>query len=132
MDSYARSVLLAVLVVAVAAGTLAGPVAADENPENTTIDVELGVGNEANGGDGSMHCTGNYSMASQCDKEGDLSAGPAAVDYEGDNYMDPADRVGGGGDRFTFTVAGEQATVGFDCDFGPEPPTSNPCSFESP
>lgn len=146
-----RTLVTVTLALAVVLGGVAGPAAAagdapdddraDERDEDRgerddrardddgnsslelSVDADVGPG----GGSGSIDCTGDP-LRHSCDKEGELRGGPAAVDYEGDNYGDFPGRTGGGGDEFVVTVAGQEFVVWFDCDLGPEPPEQNPCA----
>lgn len=96
---------------------------------NSSIAVELDVGPENPGGDGGFACTGTP-QRHECDKGGDLAAGPLTVDYEGYNYADAPGMNGGGGDEFTVAAENRTATAGFDCDLRRETLADGPCAVD--
>ena len=67
-----------------------------------------------------------------CDKSGELDAGAVKIDYEGFNNDSLDNRYSRFGDRFVFTVDGEEYTLSFTCDLGDEPPEGNPCPVNPP
>lgn len=123
-----RTAAATVAVLLVTVGAFATPAAAirttgDSSSLNISIAVQTGYG----GGSGSMECTSDGLPSHHCDKEGELTAGPVSVDYDGYNYGNQSEMTGGGGDEVTVNVSGQEATVEFDCDFRAGVPSGNPC-----
>ena len=124
--------LRAVLVAAglcLAVGALGGVAAAD-HAGDSTVDSNASVTVD-DGGYFHVLCTGSPTDH-DCDKSGELDAGPASVDYEGFNNDSLEGRYSRFGDTFVVTVDGEQYTVAFTCEFMDEPPEDNPCPVDPP
>lgn len=128
-----RTAGVAAVALLVALGVLVGPATAGNHSgsdergadDNSSFSVSTYGHVAGAGGEGSMECTGDPLGAHGCDKGGELDAGPLSVDYDGYNYGDPPGRTGGGGDAFTVEGGDQEATVGFDCDLGPTPESSD-------
>lgn len=101
--------------------------ASDGDDGNSTVALTLEVGDESAGGEGSYVCTGTPQRHG-CDKGGELSAGPASVDYEGDNFANVTGMHGGGGDEFTVSGENRTGTAGFECDLRQETLADGPCA----
>lgn len=84
--------------------------------ENSTLRLHLTAGVVGDGGWMLIECEGNTTLTHECDKGGELDAGPASVDYEGYNYANPPGMYGGGGDEVTVSAENRRATGEFDCD----------------
>ena len=124
-------VLLLTAVLCLAAVAFVGVGAAAEDPtEGTTIDVNIDVDADGEGGDGSVVCTGAVTDH-DCDKGGELDAGPTSVEYDGFNDDSLDERSSAFGDTFVVTAGNESATVGFTCEIGLEPSAENPCPVEA-
>jgi hypothetical protein len=122
--------LLFAAVLCLAAGAAAGIGAAAEDPtDGTTIDVDIAVDAGGEGGDGSVVCTGAVTDH-DCDKGGELGAGPASVEYDGFNDDSLEERSSAFGDTFVVTAGNESATAGFTCEIGLEAPEGNPCPVD--
>lgn len=119
---------LAVLVVGVAA--LAGMAAADEHDGGgdewtVAFEGEVDVGDD--GGEGGFTCTG-MPTDHDCDKGGDVYAGPATVDYDGFNRGSFEEGYYEFEDRFVITDDdGNGVVVVVPCEFEDEAPEDNPC-----
>lgn len=124
-----RILVAALACVAFALGGAAGVVAGDHD-EDGEYDADLTLEGSAEaaqgGGNGTYDCAGDVTFRHHCDKDAQVDAGPAGVDYEGYNWAETTDRQGGGGDVFVITVANESGTVGFDCHLQPSP--EQPCT----
>jgi hypothetical protein len=132
MRTTVRRLAVLALVASVALGGLAGVAAAGNHggaDSSVTVEVDLDAG--AADGEGAYDCEGDVTLDHDCDKEGELDAVALSIDYEGDNRATPSERTGGGGDAFVVWVGDRTATVGFECDFGPEPPQENPCPADA-
>ena len=128
-----RTTLRALLVVAavgLAVGVFGGVAAAD-HAGDSSVDANATVLVLGEGGNGGLVCTGSPTEH-ECDKQGELDAGPAGVDYEGFNDDSLENRSSRFGDRFVFTVGDEQFAVAFTCDLSDEPPEDNPCPVDPP
>ena len=128
-----RTTLRALLVVAaigLAVGAFGG-VAAANHAGDSSVDANATVLVLGEGGNGGFVCTGSPTEH-ECDKQGELDAGPAGVDYEGFNDDSLENRSSRFGDRFVFTVGDEQFAVAFTCDLSDEPPEDNPCPVDPP
>ena len=128
-----RTTLRALLVVAaigLAVGALGGLAAAD-HAGDSKIDSNTSVTVNDEGGYFHVLCTGSPTEH-DCDKQGELDAGPAGVDYEGFNDDSFENRSSRFGDRFVVTVGDEQFAVAFTCDLSDEPPEDNPCPVDPP
>ena len=128
-----RTTLRALLVVAaigLAVGALGGLAAAD-HAGDSKIDSNTSVTVNDEGGYFHVLCTGSPTEH-DCDKSGELDAGPASVDYEGFNSDSLQNRSSRFGDTFVFTVDGEEYTVSFTCDLSDDPPEDNPCPVDPP
>lgn len=122
--------VLIVAAVGLAVGALGG-VAAAQDLGDSEVDSNTSVAVNDDGGYFHATCTGSP-LDHECDKRGELDAGPVAVDYEGFNDDSADGRYSRFGDAFVVTVAGEQYTFGFTCAFTVEPPSGNPCPVEPP
>ena len=130
--------MLAALVLAVAVGgAFAGPVAAGHDgstpengstgeahgeiraTENSTVELHQALGLLGDSGGLLVECEGYFTLHHECDKGGELDAGPASVDYDADNYGNPPALNGGGGDELTVTAQNRSASGEFDCDLQP-------------
>jgi hypothetical protein len=120
-----RLALLAA-VVCLAVGALGGVAAANGVTEDTTIGTNESVTVADNGGYLDVTCTGTVTDH-ECDKEGELDAGPASVDYEGFNDDSLEDRRSAFGDNFVITADDQGAVVAFTCEFDTSPSAENPC-----
>ena len=128
-----RTTLRALLVVAaigLAVGAFGGVAAAD-HAGDSSVDANATVLVLGEGGNGGFVCTGSPTEH-ECDKQGELDAGPAGVDYEGFNDDSLENRSSRFGDRFVVTVDGEEYTFSFTCDLSDEPPEDNPCPVDPP
>ena len=128
-----RTTLRALLVVAaigLAVGALGGLAAAD-HAGDSKVDSNTSVTVNDQGGYFHVLCTGSPTEH-DCDKSGELDAGPASVDYEGFNDDSLENRSSRFGDRFVVTIGDEQFAVAFTCDLSDEPPEGNPCPVDSP
>ena len=128
-----RTTLRALLVVAaisLAVGAFGGVAAAD-HAGDSKVDSNTSVTVNNQGGYFHVLCTGSPTEH-ECDKQGELDAGPAGVDYEGFNDDSLENRSSRFGDRFVFTVGDEQFAVAFTCDLSDEPPENNPCPVDPP
>jgi hypothetical protein len=128
-----RTTLRALLVVAavgLAVGVFGGVAAAD-HAGDSKIDSNTSVTVNDEGGYFHVLCTGSPTEH-ECDKQGELDAGPAGVDYEGFNDDSLENRSSRFGDRFVVTVDGEEYTFSFTCDLSDEPPEDNPCPVDPP
>jgi hypothetical protein len=130
MRQNGTRVLLLAAVLCLGIGAFAGLTAAEDPTEGTTIDVDIAVDAGDNGGDGSVVCTGAVTDH-DCDKGGELDAGPTSVEYDGFNDDSLEERSSAFGDTFVVTVGNESATVGFTCDVGLEAPEGNPCPVDA-
>jgi hypothetical protein len=115
-----------VAVACLAAGAFGGVAAANGVTNETTVGADTGVTVGEDGGDGGFVCTGTVTDH-DCDKEGDLDAGPASVDYEGFNDDSAEERESAFGDHFVVTVDDEGAVVAFTCELDDDPSAANPC-----
>ena len=122
--------LLVVAAVGLAVGALGGLAAAD-HAGDSKVDSNTSVTVNDRGGYFHVLCTGSPTEH-DCDKSGELDAGPASVDYEGFNDDSLQNRSSRFGDRFVITVDGEEYTVSFTCDLNDDPPEGNPCPVDSP
>jgi hypothetical protein len=128
-----RTTLRALLVAAaigLAVGALGGLAAAD-HAGDSKIDSNTSVTVNDEGGYFHVLCTGSPTEH-DCDKSGELDAGPASVDYEGFNNDSLQNRSSRFGDTFVVTVDGEEYTVSFTCDLSDDPPEDNPCPVDPP
>lgn len=127
-ETTTRAILVAVAVLFVACGALAGAAAADQHGDDeTTVGEYVEVGDEDNGGEGGFECTGEPTDH-DCEKEGEASAGPADAEYEGFNGGSYEEGEYDFGDTFVVTGEdGDGAVVGFECDLEDEAPEDNPC-----
>lgn len=134
MSSSGRAVVAALVLAVVVVGAFVGPAAAGhegstpENgtdgessgtvttTENSTLRLHEAAGGAGNGGWMLVECEGNTNVTHECDKGGELDAGPVSVDYEGYNYANPPGLYGGGGDEVTVTSGNQSASGEFDCD----------------
>jgi hypothetical protein len=82
---------------------------------NSSLVLEANGSTPLGGGSLSVDCAGTP-LDNACDKNGSLDAGPAAIDYRGNNSADFLDLTGGGGDTVTITVANQSGTFSFDCE----------------
>jgi hypothetical protein len=137
MTSSGRTALAALLLAVAVVGAFAGPVAAGhggstpENSstgeshgeiratENSTVELHQALGLLGDGGWLLVDCEGDFTLHHECDKGGELDAGPASVDYDGYNYGNPPALYGGGGDEVTVTAGNRSAAGEFDCDLRP-------------
>lgn len=119
-------VALLVAVGCLAVGALGGVAAANGVTEDTTIGANESVTVGENGGEGGFVCKGTVTDH-DCDKAGELEAGPASVDYDGFNDDSLEGRESAFGDRFVITADGESAVVAFTCEFDDDPSAENPC-----
>lgn len=85
------------------------------------LDLEGSVDSSEAAGNGTYDCVGDATFRHHCDKDAGVDAGPASVDYFGDNWAKPTELEGGGGDVVTVGVGEQNATVGFDCDLRASP-----------
>lgn len=118
MPAPTTRILLAVVVcTALAVGGAAGLAAAshDEDEYDADLTLEGSADSSEASGNGTYDCVGDVTFRHHCDKDAQVDAGPASVDYFGDNYARPTEQEGGGGDVFTVGVGEQNATVGFDC-----------------
>ncbi|MFW5963371.1 MAG: hypothetical protein ACOCQM_00800 [Natronomonas sp.] len=130
MRPNSTRVVLLTAVLCLAAVAFVGVGAAAEDPtEGTTIDVDIAVDADGEGGDASVVCTGAVTDH-DCDKGGELDAGPASVEYDGFNDDSLEERSSAFGDTFVVTVGNESVTVGFTCEVGLEPSAENPCPVD--
>lgn len=120
-----RLALLAA-VVCLAVGALGGVAAANGVTDDTTVGANESVTVGDDGGEGGFVCKGTVTDH-DCDKQGQLNAGPASVDYEGFNNESLEDRRSAFGDHFVITVDDEGAVVAFTCEFDDDPAAENPC-----
>ncbi|WP_255198610.1 hypothetical protein [Halorarius litoreus] len=150
MATNERVVVVLLVAVAVAVAFV-GPVAADhdvpkngtegeaygqiQTGENSTLVVHQAAGAMGDGGWMVIECEGNTTLTHECDKRGELDAGPVSVDYEGYNDANPPGLSGGGGDDVTVSMGNQSATGEFDCDLQtstlPQPCTVNGSSSET-
>lgn len=141
MDVLSTRTLAATAVALLTAvAVVAGPAAAavdvlapgtTDDGGNSSLTTDVRVGSDGGGGNWTMTCAGSPSGAQGCDKAGDLEAGPLAIDYEGDNHANLSDRRGGGGDEITLDAAGQNTTVGFECEFESTAPSADTCPVEA-
>jgi hypothetical protein len=112
-----RLLIAALVCVALTAGGVFGVAAAshDDDEYDADLTVEGSVDSSQASGNGTYDCVGDVNFRHHCDKDASVDAGPASVDYFGDNWARPTETEGGGGDVFTVGVGEENATVGFDC-----------------
>lgn len=130
MRPNSTRVLLLTAMLCLAAVAFVGVGAAAEDPtEGTTIDVDIAVDADGEGGEGGFVCTGAVTDH-DCDKGGQVDAGPTSVTYDGFNDDSLDERSSAFGDTFVVTAGNESATVGFTCELGTEPPAENPCPVE--
>ena len=116
MPAPTARMLVAALVCAALAGGGVGVAAGGHGDEyDADLTLEGSVDSSEAEGNGTYDCVGDVTFRHHCDKDASVDAGPASVDYFGDNWAEPTDLEGGGGDVFTVGVAEENATVGFDC-----------------
>ena len=128
-----RTTLRALLVVAaigLAVGAFGGVAAAD-HAGDSKVDSNTSVTVNDEGGHFHVLCTGSPTEH-ECDKQGELDAGPAGVDYEGFNDDSLENRSSRFGDRFVVSIDGEEYTFSFTCDLSDEPPEDNPCPVDPP
>lgn len=113
----ARILIAALVCAALAAGGVVGTAAAshDDDEYDGELKLEGSVDSSAASGNGTYDCVGDVTFRHHCDKDASVDAGPASVDYFGDNWAKPTQLQGGGGDVVTVGVGGQNATVGFDC-----------------
>lgn len=97
---------------------------------NSSFGLRIDVGGENPGGEGHYVCDGTP-QRNECDKGGELNAGPVGVEYTGDNYMNATGMYGGGGDHFTVTGQDQSASVGFDCDLRQSSVPGDACSVDA-
>ena len=122
--------LLVVAAVGLAVGAFGGVAAADHAGDSkVSSNTSVAVNDE--GGYFHVLCTGSPTEH-ECDKQGELDAGPAGVDYEGFNDDSLENRSSRFGDRFVVTIDGEEYTFSFTCDLSDEPPEDNPCPVDPP
>jgi len=122
--------LLVAVGLCLAVGALGGVAAAD-HAGDSTVDSNASVTVNDDGGYFSAYCTGSPTDH-DCDKSGELDAGPASVDYEGFNDDSLEGRYSRFGDTFVVTVDDERYTVAFTCEFTDEPPEDDPCPVDPP
>jgi hypothetical protein len=122
--------LLVMAAIGLAVGALGGLAAAD-HAGDSSVDANATVLVLGEGGNGGFVCTGSPTEH-ECDKQGELDAGPAGVDYEGFNDDSLENRSSRFGDRFVVTIDGEEYTFSFTCDLSDEPPEDNPCPVDPP
>jgi hypothetical protein len=115
-----------VAVACLALGALGGVAAANGVTEDTTIGTNESVTVGDNGGYLDVTCIGTVTDH-ECDKAGELDAGPASVDYDGFNDDSLEDRRSAFGDHFVITVDDQGAVVAFTCDIDTDPSAENPC-----
>ena len=117
MPTVTGRILLATAVCAAFALGGVGLAAAghDDGDYDVDLDLEGGVDSSQAAGNGKYDCVGDVTFRHHCDKDAQVDAGPASVDYFGDNWAAPTELQGGGGDVVTVGVAEQNATVGFDC-----------------
>lgn len=94
---------------------------------NASIALRLDAAGDDPGGEGHYVCEGTPDRH-DCDKAGELTVGPASVDYDGRNYANATGLYGGGYDYVTVTAANRSGTGGFDCDLRPSTLAEGPCS----
>ena len=112
----ARVLLAALVCAALAAGGAAGLASAGHGDEyDADLTLEGSVDSSDASGNGTYDCVGDVTFRHHCDKDAQVDVGPASVGYFGDNWGEPTEMEGGGGDVVTVGVASENATVGFDC-----------------
>lgn len=125
-----RTLFVAVAVLFVAVGVLAGAAAADSHDggdDEATIGFDGEVEHEGNGGEGGFSCAG-MPTDHDCDKGGELSAGPADVEYDGYNRGSLEGGEYEFSDEFVVTGAdGDGVVIVVPCEFQDEPPEDNPC-----
>lgn len=137
MTPSGRTALTALFLAVVVVASFATPVAAGHDgsapengsagetsgeirgTENSTIGLHQAVGLTGHGGWLLVECDGYVTLHHECDKGGELDAGPASVDYDGYNYGNPPALYGGGGDEVTVTAQNRSASGEFDCDLQP-------------
>lgn len=126
------AILAAVVVVAFTVGGAVGTVAAHDDHNDVDDESELAfhvaVTSSEASGQTTWDCSGT-ATDNGCDKNGSMDAGPVAIDYVGDNFFQPNEERGGGGDHFDVTVGNQTGEVGFDCEFTPAP--EQPCQPEA-
>jgi hypothetical protein len=121
-----QRLVVLVAVACLAVGALGGVAAANGVTEDTTIGTNESVTVGDDGGYLDVNCIGTVTDH-DCDKEGELDAGPASVDYDGFNNDSLADRRSTFGDHFVITVDDKGAVVGFTCAIDTNPSAENPC-----
>ena len=123
MRTATGRVLVAFVVCAAFALGGVGLAAASHGDDeyDADLDLEGGVDSSQASGNGTYDCVGDVTFRHHCDKDAQVDAGPASVDYFGDNWAKPTDQEGGGGDVFTVSVGEQNVTVGFDCHLRPSP-----------
>lgn len=125
-----RAILVAGCVLFVACGVLAGAAAANAHgggDDEWTVGVDGEVDVAGNGGDGGFTCTG-MPTDHDCDKGGDVSAGPGTVDYDGYNRGSFDEGYYEFEDRFVITDGdGNGIVVVVPCEFEDDAPEDNPC-----
>lgn len=97
---------------------------------NSSFGLSVDVGGENPGGEGHYVCEGAPDR-NECDKGGELNAGPVGVEYTGDNYMNATGMYGGGGDHFTVTGENRSGSVGFDCDLRQSNVPGDACTLDA-
>lgn len=122
--------MLVVAAVGLAVGALGG-VAAAQDLGDSTVDSNTSVTINDEGGYFHALCIGSP-IDHECDKRGELDAGPVAIDYQGFNNDSVDGRYSRFGDTFVVTIDGEPYTFGFTCEFTDDPPAENPCPVEPP
>ena len=123
MTAATGRILVAACVCLALAGGAVGLAGAshDDDEYDGDITLEGSADSAAAGGNGTYDCVGDVTFRHHCDKDARIDVGPASVDYFGDNWADPAEMRGGGGDVVTVGAGAENATVGFDCDLRASP-----------
>lgn len=128
ISATTRAALVGAVVLFVAGGVLAGAAAADSHEDDEwTVAFDGEVDVEDNGGEGGFTCTG-MPTDHDCDKGGDMYAGPVTVDYDGYNRGSLEGGEYEFEDRFVVTDGdGRGAVVVFPCEFQDDAPEDNPC-----